>query len=570
MASPHFPEPPSSIPPTPLADIDAMVAELVEKKDGWVKVSIPERVRLLRRCIDTSFAAAEAWAMDSCQAKGIDPSARRAGEEWLAGPYTVIRNLRLLAEALEAHGRPSAPKVWQREDGRSVARVFPDGLIDKLLLTGVTADVWFAPGADMSQGKIYRDKANGTSEGGGKVALVLGAGNVNSIAPMDALYKLFVDDEVVILKTNPVNDYCGPHIEKSLAPLVEAGVLRVCHGGAEQGKHLCTHADVDTMHITGSDATHDIIVWGADPEERAARKANGEPANDKPITSELGCVTPVMIVPGEWSEKELHYQAMHVASMVANNASFNCNAAKAVVTAEGWPLRARFLELVEEKLRSIAPRKSYYPGSRERFAAFRENYPEAKVLQDDGEAHVPWTIIPNVKPDASEYALSNEAFCGVLAEVTLPAQNAAEFLEQMAPFANDQCWGTLSCMLLIDGRTEKAHAAAFDSMLADLRYGGVGLNIWAGAIYGLVVTPWGAYPGHTLDDVRSGIGVVHNTFLYDTPEKSIVKAPFVMNPKPPYFCDHRTVDKLARALVEFETAPSLFKVPKVALPGLRA
>ena len=88
--------------------------------------------------------------------------------------------------------------------------------------------------------------------------------------------------------------------------------------------------------------------------------------------------------------------------------------------------------------------------------------------------------------------------------------------------------------------------------------------------YGLVVTPWGAYPGHTLEDVRSGIGVVHNTFLFDSPEKSVVKAPFVMNPKPPYFCDHRTVDKLARALVAFETAPSLFKIPKVALPGLRA
>ena len=569
MASPRFPEPPPSMAATPIAEIDAMVADLVAKKDVWVQVPIPERVRLLRRCIDTSFASAEAWVLASCKAKGIDPSTPRAGEEWLAGPYTVIRNLRLLAEALEAHGRPAAPKVWSRDDGRTIARVFPDGLIDKLLLAGVTADVWFAPGDDLSQGKIYRDKANGL-EASGKVALILGAGNVNSIAPMDALYKLFVDDEVVIIKTNPVNDYCGPHILKGLAPLVEAGVLHVCYGGAEEGKHLCNHPQVDTMHITGSDATHDVIVWGPEGDDRDRRKAEGDPLNTRPITSELGCVTPVMVVPGEWSDKELNYQAMQVASMVANNASFNCNAAKAVVTAEGWPQRERFLALVEEKLRAIPARKCYYPGARARFAAFRERYPDAKLLQEDGDAHVPWTLLPNVAPDASEYALSNEAFCGVLAEVTLPAKDAGEFIAQMAPFANDQCWGTLSCMVLIDGRTEKAHAEAFDAMLADLRYGGVGVNIWAGAIYGLVVTPWGAYPGHTLEDVRSGIGVVHNTFLFDSPEKSVVKAPFVMNPKPPYFCDHRTVDKLARALVAFETAPSLFKIPKVALPGLRA
>ena len=43
----------------------------------------------------------------------------------------------------------------------------------------------------------------------GGVALVLGAGNVNSIPPLDALYRLIARGQVVLLKMNPVNDYLG-------------------------------------------------------------------------------------------------------------------------------------------------------------------------------------------------------------------------------------------------------------------------------------------------------------------------------------------------------------------------
>lgn len=38
--------------------------------------------------------------------------------------------------------------------------------------------------------------------------------------------------------------------------------------------------------------------------------------------------------------------------------------------------------------------------------------------------------------------------------------------------------------------------------------------------------PWGAYPGHTLDDVGSAIGTVHNTFMLEITEKVVVRAPW--------------------------------------------
>ena len=53
------------------------------------------------------------------------------------------------------------------------------------------------------------------------------------------------------------------------------------------GATLCQHALVDSMHITGSDATHDAIVWQGQPKR-------GTAPYTKPVTSELGCVSPLV------------------------------------------------------------------------------------------------------------------------------------------------------------------------------------------------------------------------------------------------------------------------------------
>ena len=62
------------------------------------------------------------------------------------------------------------------------------------------------------QGGLYRTKARGVKSPGG-VSLVLGAGNQASVVSSDILFKLMHEDEVVIVKTNPVNEYIGRHLE---------------------------------------------------------------------------------------------------------------------------------------------------------------------------------------------------------------------------------------------------------------------------------------------------------------------------------------------------------------------
>jgi hypothetical protein len=480
----------------------------------------------------------------------------------------LIRSL----EETHAEGAPRVPGPITEKHGRTIAQVIPDGFYDKVLFSGLTAEVWMEKGVTPqnlkdNQAAIYKRGAPRS----GKVALVLGAGNVASIGPMDVLYKLFVEDQVCVLKMNPVNEYLGPYVERGFRALVEGGFLKVVYGGAEVGKYLCSHPAVEEIHITGSDKTHDAIVFGGGP-EGVERKKNKQPLVTKRITSELGNVSPVVLVPGPWSKDDIAFHALNVASQVQNNGSFNCNAAKVVVQQQGWEHRQAFLDALKERLRSMPVRKAYYPGADQRYDTFLKAHPEALALGTRTPGVVPWTLIPDV-PSANkdDICFTSEAFCGILAETTLPAKTPLEFIDAMVKFLNETLWGTLNCCIVIHPKTleDPAVKERFERALEELEYGTIAINVWPALGYGLVATTWGAYPGHALEDIQSGRGVVHNAYLFDKPQKSVIRGPFRMSPLPPWFFGHKKVHEMGPKLARFESDPGFFKLPGIIWSALR-
>jgi acyl-CoA reductase-like NAD-dependent aldehyde dehydrogenase len=552
-----------SVVTTSLVQADAIAAQLHLRKDVWVNVSVPDRIAYLQRCLDGVMALAPEWASAACHAKGIDPASTLAGEEWLIGPTATIAGLRSLILTLEAKGQPK-PVRLRSCNGQTIAQVFPASVMERLLWRGFVGEVWLQPEQPPTQGRIYRQKSDA-----GTLALVLGAGNVSSIAPLDALYKLFAEDAVVLLKMNPVNAYMGAILETALQPLRQDGFLEIVYGGAELGRHLCQHPLVDTIHITGSHHTHDAIVWGSTPSEQAQRKAASQPLTTKPITSELGCITPVIVVPGNWSQADIAFQARHIAGMVVHNASFNCAAANVVITARGWAQRDAFLTQLQQELAQTPARKAYYPGAQERYQAFLERYPQAIALGQSDPTTVPWTLIPEVPAQVGEYALTQEAFCGVLADVSLNTADAGNFLTQAIAFVNEQVWGNLSCTVLVDTRTQKQLGKESDAAIAQLKYGAIGINVWSGVLFSLPAFPWGAFPGNSLQDITSGRGVVHNAYLFEHPQKSVLRAPFRIFPLPIWFARHPNLLQLAQRFTDFQAKPSWRQLLKVALASLR-
>ena len=477
--------------------LDRAVADVAANVSRWAATDARQRARLLDAVLVDTLGAADAWLADACEAKGFDVGSPESGEELFSGVGTFVRMARLLRDSLDdiaATGRPAYPgPVTEAPDGRLVVGVFPSSLYDRVVYPGTTAEIWMQPGVERAaleagQAEAYVDP--GAHQG---VALVLGAGNVASLGPRDVLSELFVEGKVVVLKANPVNDYLVPHWGRAMRALVDAGVLRIVAGGAAAGAYLTRHPQVDEIHITGSDKTYNAIVFGTG-DEGERRRAAGQRLLDKPVTAELGNVSPVIVVPGEWSRADLLYQAENVATMLANNAGFNCLSIRVLVTHEGWPQRQAFLGALEAALAAIPTRRAYYPGAVQREQAFLADHPDAELLGSPGEGELPWTLVRDVAPGrVDDICFNVEAFCSLFSETALAAPDAASFLDEAVRFCNEVVWGTLSATVLVHPRSLRAQPVAdsLERAVADLRYGGIGVNVWHALVFAISSTTWG-------------------------------------------------------------------------------
>ncbi|MDX1621514.1 MAG: hypothetical protein R3320_11015, partial [Nitriliruptorales bacterium] len=202
--------------------MDAAVATLRENAKEWADLDVEARIDLLDELAASTDAAAPAWARTGAELMGLDPSSPLYGEEYGAGPYQVVKNIAALKTTLEQirdTGRPQPLDIRVRPNGQVAVDVFPVTIPDKVVYKGFEAEVWIKPeytveDVEQGLGQVHRRGADSAG-----VALVLGAGNVSSIGPMDCLYKLFVHNKVCVLKMNPVNEETGPHIAEAFAPL---------------------------------------------------------------------------------------------------------------------------------------------------------------------------------------------------------------------------------------------------------------------------------------------------------------------------------------------------------------
>ena len=567
--------PTPGVPEADRAKLDAAVSELRKRKGRWGAMTAGERLPYLRDLRAGLYRTAAAQVKAAVAAQGVPYDDPRAGEQWLGGPFISLRWARLAIRSLEQVEESGSVRIHpdrfrQRRNGQVVVRVFPHGNFDRAVFAGFTADVWLQPGIRLDQARdLVAVHYKGAADQG-TVQLVLGAGNVASIAPLDAAYKLFAEGKVVLLKLNPVNDYLAPFLEQAFARLIDDGFVRIVRGGAAAGDYLCRHPGIDEIHITGSERTHDAIVWGSGAEAER-RRSQRRPRIRKPMTSELGNVSPILVVPGKWSARDLQFHAENLATQMTQNGGFNCNATKVIVTAESWPQRDELLERLRSVLADLPPRPAYYPGAQERYNYFLAAYPQAERLGPRVDGCLQPALAVGVDPtDRQAPGFTSESFCAFTVETSLPAGDAREFLQRGVEFCNDVLHGTLNAGLIVDAATERELRGPIEDAVANLRYGSVGLNQWPAIAYGFGSTPWGGFPGQTPADIQSGIGVVHNALLFDHPQKSFCRGPFRVVPRPPWFVTHRNAHRVGRLLVDFEAKPSMGRLARLLPAALRA
>lgn len=566
--------------------LDTAVNDLQVGARTWSALTVAQRVTLLRAVRTSVAATAEDWANTAASSKGLDGKHPLRGEEWLSGPYSVLGALDAYIETLSRLAKGINPldgiTIDRAPGGRTRVHSFPLTGIDTFLLSGYTGEVWLEPGISPNAARAAAGLAQRTPTESGGVGLVLGAGNVTSIPVLDVLYELLAHNRTALLKVNPTQDALVPVYKRALAPLIEPGFLRILRGGPAVGAYLTGHPGLAHVHITGSAATFDTIVWGPSKGTGAAatkrRRREDRPLLKKPITAELGGVSPIIIVPGAWTDADITYHAEHVATMRLQNGGHNCIAGQVVIMSSDWDQADAFRAALRRAYANAPERPIWYPGSPSRMELATDAYPDALVLGD--------RLLVEIDADDDPTALeTTEYFAPVLGVVTVPG-TGQDFLDAAVAHANEKLQGTLGANLLIDPATEKALGAGFDRAITALHYGSIAINGWTAFGFITPTLTWGAFPGGTLENVGSGIGVVHNALLLDGVERSVLRGPFrpfprslpiangggrlTILPKPPWFVSARTGAAVSEGLTRYRADGGVVGLLKTLTKALRA
>ncbi|MGY0498344.1 aldehyde dehydrogenase family protein [Nocardia sp. FBN12] len=565
---------------TSRSEADRIVERLQGGEAAWARTSLAQRRAMLQQVVALVAESAEEWVDIAVGIKGVDPASQTVGEEWISGPWATLGYLGALANTLQVMENGgdvlAGVDVRRTASGQLALQVLPHGTFDKLLLNGFSAEVWMQPGVDEAQLRREVGLGQRVPHETGGIALVLGAGNITSIVPLDVLYVLFADNRVTAVKLNPISDPLLEIYRRIFKPFIDLGAVEIITGGVEIGTALAQHDSVAAVHMTGSEQTHDAVVWGAGAEGSANKKA-GTPVLTKPITSELGGTAPVIVVPGNWSKADLKFQAQHIATLRLHNSGCNCIAAQIVVLSSDWKQKDEFLRELRRALAEAPVRPAWYPGCDVRVADARRLHPDAEAVGGTPER----TLITGLDlADDKETAFQLEYFGPVLGVAELPGDPAA-FLAAAVTAANDRLRGTLGANVIVHPATLRALGTSFEDELTRLRYGTIGVNAWSGVGYLAAHATWGAFPGHPLEDIESGRGVVHNAFLLADTERTVVRGPFrpaprsllhgewTLAPKPPWFVNNKTAAVTGRRLTAFAARPGWGRLPAIFASALR-
>jgi acyl-CoA reductase-like NAD-dependent aldehyde dehydrogenase len=562
--------------PTPRARLDECVARLHAGAGAFAALAINHRLQLLRS-MRSGYARTVPRVIEACcRSKGIVPGTPMEAEEWALGPWPVLRHFRLLIEALSAlrrHHELPPRELGRTVDGRIRVDLFPDSTLDTLLFPHTHAEIHVRAGIGErelvgSRARFYR-----LPPGAGRVVLVLGAGHASGVPIQDLLTRMFNEGKVCLLKLHPLNAYLGPLLEEAFAEAIARDFLHVVYGGAEHGSYLSRHAGINEIHLSGCPATHEQIVWGADGPEQSERKLRRVPVHGKPVTSELGCVAPVLVVPGPYLDRQLAFQAQALAGAMVHNAGLNCHTPRLLVMPRGWAQRDTFLRHLEHALSLSPPRRAFYPGSTERWERLTAGRHGLRGVGRPAWGLLPWTIVPGLDPaDRREPLFSAESFGPILGEVEIGSPDPAEYLQQAVGFVNERVWGTLCATIVVHPRvqTDRHLSGAVERAIAQLRYGAVGVNVWPAQLSVLGSAPWGGHPSSSPGDIQSGRGWGHNTGMFEEVEKAVIRQSVTLQLKPAYVPGHRSAHTLLRRVTAVERGAGWAGLPGVLESAIRS
>ena len=541
-------------------DIDRFITTLRTKSKEFNSISNVQLASMLEETISNIKEVAFFWATICSDNKGTTKTPAE-GEEWLGGPFASVLATQYYIKSL-TNDDDLAKKKYNSEENSY--KVFPNNFTERITFPFIDAKVFFNKSMSFDDINKYRGFSK-RYDIDPSITLVLGAGNFSSIPYLDVLYHLITRKSVILLKLNPVNEYLKPVFEKVFQNFIERGYIIVTTGNIDESKYMATHPGINHIHLTGSDKTFEDIVYGRELTEKERRTKSLSKINNKPITSELGNVTPIIIHPGKWSTSDIKYQARKIVTAKLNNNGFNCIAAQVVVLPDGWGQTDTLIKFVKHYMSKAKERKAYYPESIERLE---------KLEKDKGYERVNALscVTPHLTREIKAYSKFeiDEVWSSTIYFKKIEYTSMEDFANKAIDYCNDELWGNLGVSVIIKDHDRKFNKHITNLYIDKLNYGTVAINEWAAIGYIIPQLPWGGFPGNKDNDIQSGQSVVHNSMLFESPLKGIVETKFRISRliDPPWFITNRKSRRLFMNLTYFQINNTKINLIKLIFSAL--
>ncbi len=541
-------------------DIDRFITTLRTKSKEYNSINNVQLASMLEETISNIKEVSFFWATICSDNKGTTKTPAE-GEEWLGGPFASVLATQYYIKSLTNDDDLTEKKYNSEENSY---KVFPNNFIERITFPFIDAKVIFNKSMSFDDINKYRGFSK-RYDIDPSITLVLGAGNFSSIPYLDVLYHLITRKSVILLKLNPVNEYLKPVFEKVFQNFIERGYIIVTTGNIDESKYMANHPGINHIHLTGSDKTFEDIVYGRELTEKERTTKSLSKINNKPISSELGNVTPIIIHPGKWSTSDIKYQARKIVTAKLNNNGFNCIAAQVVVLPDGWGQTETLIKFVKHYMSKAKERKAYYPESIERLE---------KLEKDKGYERVNALscVTPHLTREIKAYSKFeiDEVWSSTIYFKKIEYTSVEDFANKAIDYCNDELWGNLGVSVIIKDHDRKFNEHITNLYVDNLNYGTVAINEWAAIGYIIPQLPWGGFPGNRDNDIQSGQSVVHNSMLFESPLKGVVNTKFRISRiiDPPWFVTNKKARRLFKNLTYYQINNSNINFLKLIFAAL--
>lgn len=466
--------------------------------DLWAKTSVLERLTLLEQIQQNlkrfakDLGRVDAKMKNDLIGENITSVAEGMGTTVMPMANTLM-GIHKLYESLAEGKMPEPLSIKEIDNNLFEVQVYPIHAKDKLA-------------AAKQKGFLHIEgtptQTNPLDKPAGIIA-VSGAGNYSSSIEM--AMALFLENKAVIHKPHKLNQATDEIWEQIFKPLIDRKAVAFC--SADQGREMSELQGLNAIYFTGSTAVAHAIQNQA----------------TAPLVSECGGNNPCIIVPGEWSEKDLRRQAIQLASVGKLNGGAVCGRPQTIITSKNWKQRHQFLDELRMAIsQQTFACSSHYPGVEKTEATFLKEQPKAEILKPENGKHKrsDFVLIPDIAEN--DFAVTNEAFCQIYSELPLDVSTDTNaFLTKATDFCNNKLLGSLGCMILIDNDTLKANEARLHRAVRELNYGGIAVNDVPPNIWLNAYLTWGGC-GETTEDFVSGVGNFGNAMNFNNIKKSVI------------------------------------------------